>query len=299
MYFHKKPDGEIFYVGIGSLKRPYTTNGRTKWWHNIANKYGYLVEIIHENLTWGEAVKLEHEYINKLGRADLELGPLVNMTDGGDGAHNRKQNEETRKKISKNNARYNLGKKASKELREKLSRIHIGLQAGEKHPLYGKHHSQEAKDKIGAAHKGMRHSEKTLKQMSDVKLGKIKTEEHRKNLSISLAGKPKSDTHKANMSIAKKGNPLSEVQKLSNKKNGENRIGTKLSLETRDKIANAKRQKNISLGLKVSQYKGVVWDTKRNKWKASVYANGKSNFIGRFYNESDAFEKYNEFIKTV
>lgn len=221
------------------------------------------------------------------------------MTDGGDGTENRKQSEETRKKISQNHTRHNLGKKASQELRDKLSKSHIGLQAGEKHPLYGKHHSQETKDKIGAAHKGMKHSIKTLKQMSDVKLGKIKTEEHRKNLSTSLVGKLKSEEHKRNISIAKKGKELTEKQKLSHKKNGENRVGTKLSIDTRNLIGEAAKKRSIALGLKVSNYKGVVWDKKREKWKVSVYINKKANFLGYFENELDASKKYNEFIKTI
>lgn len=248
LYFHKKPCGEIFYVGIGNKTRPYTKQSRSNWWHNITNKYEHTVEIVKENLTHSEAVVLEKFYIKEIGRRDLKTGTLINQTDGGDGIINP---------------------------------------------------TQEIRDKIGATHKGMRHSEKTLKQMSEVKLGKIKTEEHRKNLSLSLIGKPKSDTHKTNMSIARKGKPLTDAQKNANKKNGESRIGTQFSSEIRNKIAEIKRQKNFSLGLKVSQYKGVVWDKKRKKWKVSVYSNGKPNFIGRFDNEIDAFENYNEFIKNI
>lgn len=133
--------------------------------------------------------------------------------------------------------------------------------------------------------------------MSDVKLGKIKTDEHRKNLSISLVGKSKSDTHKTNIGIAKKGKELTEIQKLSNKKNGENRVGTQLSIKSRNSIGDAMKRRNIELGLKISTYKGVVWDEKRKKWKVSIYKNGKSHFIGRFEKELDASKKYNEFIK--
>lgn len=313
LYFHKTPDDKVFYVGIGNLKRPYSKRYRNKWWHNTVNKYGYKVEIFIENLSHEEAIKEECYYIKHFGRADLNLGTLVNMTDGGDGANNpseetrskisesslgRKHSDESKQKISQNHAKHNLGKKASQELKDKLSKSHIGIQAGEKHPLYGKHHSQEARDKIGAAHKGMKHSEKTLKQMRDVKLGKIKTDEHRKNLSLSLSGKPKSETAKKNMSIAKKGKELTEAQKLSNKRNGENRIGTQLSIKSRSSIGDAMKRRNIEFGLKVSNYKGVVWDKKREKWKVSVYRNKKANYLGHFENELDASKKYNEFINT-
>lgn len=245
LYFHKKPCGEIFYVGIGNKKRPYIKQSRSKWWHNIVNKYGYNVEIISENLTHEQAVILEKFYIKDIGRRDLKTGTLINQTDGGDGIINP---------------------------------------------------TQEIRDKIGAAHKGMKHSAKTLKQMSDVKLGKIKTKEHRKNLSISLVGKLKSDTHKTNISIAKKGKELTEAQRLSNKRNGENRVGTQLSIKSRSSIGDAMKRRNIELGLKVSTCKGVVWDEKRNKWKVNIYKNGKSHFLGRFENELDASKKYNEFI---
>lgn len=299
LYFHKKPNGEIFYIGIGNKYRPYSKKGRNKWWHNIVSKYGYIVDIVHENLSSHEAIKLECFYIKNLGRADLKKGLLINMTDGGDGVLNMKHSEESKSKISKNNARFWFGKKASKETKLKLRKSHIGIQAGEKHYMYGKHHSQETKDKISIAHIGMKHSEKTLKQMSDVKIGKIKTKEHRENLSKSLLGKKKSDEAKNNMSIAKKGKILTESQKIANKKNGENKIGTKLSLSTREKISEAAKKRNIELGLKVSNYKGVTWNKERNKWKVNVYQNGKSNFLGYFENELDAHKKYENFIKSI
>lgn len=86
--------------------------------------------------------------------------------------------EETKKKISENNARFwkgkNLyeetkiklskankgqksfwkGKKLSDEHRRSLSISHIGIQSGENHPMYGKHHSNDAKKKISETSKG-------------------------------------------------------------------------------------------------------------------------------------------------
>lgn len=298
LYFHKKPDGEIFYVGIGNKYRPYSKKGRNKWWHNTVKKYGYNIDIIYENLSSQEAIEKECYYIKELGRSDLGLGKLVNMTDGGDGCQNREQTQETKIKISENSAKFWLGKKMLIEMIKKLSESHIGIQAGEKHPFFGKHHSQEAKNKIGAAHLGMKHSEKSLKKMSDAKLGKIKTKKHRENLSIALTGKKKSDEHRKNISISKTGKELTKIQKEANKKNGENRVGSQLSIETRNKIAESARKRNIELGLKVSQYKGVVWDKVRSKWKVNIYRNGKNNFLGYFDNEKEASKKYNEFIET-
>jgi hypothetical protein len=89
LYHHIRLDnGEIFYVGIGDSARPYSHNNRNNYWHNIVEKYGYRVEIIKESLDWGDACKLEILEIKKFGRKDLGLGPLVNLTDGGDGTEN-------------------------------------------------------------------------------------------------------------------------------------------------------------------------------------------------------------------
>jgi hypothetical protein len=191
----------------------------------------------------------------------------------------------------------NRGYKKSEETRKKLSESHKGIQAGEKHPLYGKKHSQETKDKIRMAHLGMKHSKETLKKMSEIKIGKIKTKEHIENLSKALIGKPKSNEARKNMSVSKKGKKLTPIQEAANKKNGENRIGTKLSLETRSKISEAAKKRNVILGNKISKYKGVTWNKQRNKWKVSIYKNGENNFLGYFEKELDAANKYTDFVK--
>lgn len=42
----------------------------------------------------------------------------------------------------------------------------------------------------------------------------------------------------------------------------------------------------------VSQYKGVAWDKARNKWKAAICIDGKSIFLGRFDDETEAAKAY-------
>jgi hypothetical protein len=101
VYFHVNPiKQEVFYVGMGGPHRPHDPGKRNNWWEKIVNKYGYDVIIIHENLSWDEACKLEMKYIKQIGRRDLGLGPLVNMTDGGDGAFGQLCSEETKTKLS-------------------------------------------------------------------------------------------------------------------------------------------------------------------------------------------------------
>jgi len=87
LYTHiRKSDGRIFYIGIGDKNRPYQKHGRNRYWHFIVNKDEYEVKILVENITWERACELEKNMITFYGRRDKGLGPLVNMTDGGDGA---------------------------------------------------------------------------------------------------------------------------------------------------------------------------------------------------------------------
>lgn len=90
VYKHiRKDTNEVFYIGIGSKKqRATSTHKRNEFWWNIVNKAGYEVEIIHEGISIDEAKQLEIKYISEYGRKDLELGTLVNLTDGGDGQFN-------------------------------------------------------------------------------------------------------------------------------------------------------------------------------------------------------------------
>ena len=102
VYIHTNPvKQEVFYVGIGNEKRPFDISTRTTYWKNIVNKYGYLITIIHRDLTREQAIKKEINYIKLFGRRDMGLGSLVNMTNGGDGVSGWKSTEESRKNLSR------------------------------------------------------------------------------------------------------------------------------------------------------------------------------------------------------
>lgn len=58
---------------------------------------------------------------------------------------------------------------------------------GEKNPMYGKHHSDKAKQLIGAVHVGLKHTEETKKKMSGSHTGKKFTKEHKVNLGKSIS----------------------------------------------------------------------------------------------------------------
>lgn len=89
IYKHRRLDNnEIFYIGIGNIKRPYEKTNRNPYWKNLTNKTEYKVEILSDNLTWENAQEAEIQLIKLYGRRDLGLGQLVNLTDGGDGCIN-------------------------------------------------------------------------------------------------------------------------------------------------------------------------------------------------------------------
>jgi hypothetical protein len=96
VYFHiNSLTNQIFYVGKGKGKRAYTKTGRNNFWKRIVKKYGWIVNIVEDNLTSEQALEREIFYIKKIGRTNL-----CNLTDGGDGRNNYKASEETKQKMS-------------------------------------------------------------------------------------------------------------------------------------------------------------------------------------------------------
>lgn len=110
VYVHRKPDNEVFYVGIGvTKKRAKSVYGRNKHWHNTVNKFGFSVDILFDDVDYETAKQCERYLIKYYGRKDLGLGSLVNFTDGGEGYSNMSQEE--RNKRSKRTAEYNKNQK--------------------------------------------------------------------------------------------------------------------------------------------------------------------------------------------
>ena len=101
IYAHINPlFNKIFYIGKGSNKRAWDKSNRNRYWHNTVKKYGYIIDILEENLTEDEAFEKEKRYIKRIGRKDLGLGSLVNMDDGGNGISGLKRSEEHKRKMS-------------------------------------------------------------------------------------------------------------------------------------------------------------------------------------------------------
>ena len=126
VYKHTRRDtNEIFYIGIGNqdkYKRAFSLIKRNNFWKNIVSKTEFSVEIIQDGLTWKQACEKEKELIKEIGRRDLGLGTLVNMTDGGDGTFNVKHTKQWYEKQKKNNSK--KGKPISEEHKRKISLNH-------------------------------------------------------------------------------------------------------------------------------------------------------------------------------
>ncbi|MDA9016538.1 NUMOD3 domain-containing DNA-binding protein [bacterium] len=132
VYFHKRLDtNEVFYVGIGkTIARAKSKNSRSEFWWNIVNKVGYIIEVVHNKISWREAIDLETKYIGDFGRRDLGLGPLVNLTNGGEGNIGWIPSEIVKNKIGNSNR----GKKRTDEYKKRVSIRN----KGKNNPMYGK-----------------------------------------------------------------------------------------------------------------------------------------------------------------
>jgi hypothetical protein len=183
VYQHRRKDnGDIFYIGIGKDENRAYVYGRNYLWEEVVKETDYFVDILYKNISVEEAGKIEIELIKKLGRKDLKLGKLTNLTDGGQYNTSTKgkyivYKNESHKSIYKEDLDYyiSLGWKRgmsssfkdklkwsktrketykndywTKEKRENKSKN----VSGENNPRYGKKHTNETIEKMSLSHKG-------------------------------------------------------------------------------------------------------------------------------------------------
>ena len=188
-YYYKEIDKVIYcepiYIGKGkgerykrhfilsSLKEPSYKNNLIKKIFNETGKYPEVV-ILENDLSEEMAFAWEMNYIKTIGRKSIGLGPLTNMTDGGENPPALKGSdhpmfgkpclEQTKKAVSlahKGKPGFNLNKKLSEETKDKIRQSHIGLYSGDNHPMYGKTHSEKSKEQMKNSHIGLHVGEKS------------------------------------------------------------------------------------------------------------------------------------------
>lgn len=157
-YLYRDPKDETpIYVGKGSGMRAWSHSKKTTNPHlkNLLNKRkieGYIVEpIIHNEVDETTALEMEKFWIAFYGRADLGLGTLFNLTDGGEGTSGIKRTPKTDEQKNEISLRFK-----------------------------NKPKTDEQKRKMSAARKGKPLTEETKINMSIVRKGRPWSESRRK-----------------------------------------------------------------------------------------------------------------------
>jgi len=176
IYDNLEFDYEPFYIGKGTKDRIVTSmcnRGTFKYSKikSIKNRGGEVIRYkLFENLNNLESLELEKVLISKIGRRDINKGPLTNLTDGGEGRVNVLTSIETKRKISETKKSQNLHTPHTAETKKVLKQINLG----EKNPMYGKTHTDEVKEKqsllvSGSNHPmyGKKHNEETIQKIKD------------------------------------------------------------------------------------------------------------------------------------
>lgn len=126
--------------------------------------------------------------------------------------HHRDDTEETRKYNEKHYERWGFNEDGTFEYGKyilfMIASDHIQYHhKGEKHPLYGKHHSEETKEKISTALSGTNIGDK------NPNYGKKLSDETKYKIHLANKGRRHSDEAKAKMSIVNKGKKVSNETK--------------------------------------------------------------------------------------
>lgn len=264
VYAWRRPDtGDIFYIGKGRGKRARSFNGRSDLFMRVVAKVRRLglepeITFIAKGLTESEAFSIEKRSILEYGRRDTGCGPLVNMTDGGDGASGLILTEDHKARIASSK----IGKPRPEWLKERLRELKLGVPLSPGHRAnisaaqVGSKHSEEAKAKIGLAHKG-----KTL------------TADHIERMVAKLKGRKLPPEHVENMraAVTKRFEDPAEREKSA----------------TASHLIPA--YKNNTSG-----YKGVSFRKDKNKWRATIKLDGRQKSLGVFLTAQEAAKAYDD-----
>jgi hypothetical protein len=225
-YHHVRLDtNEVFYVGIGDSDRPYSYDSRNPHWHHIVEKVGYKVIIVENNIKWNDACKWEISEIKRIGRRDLGLGPLVNMTDGGEGTQGVVITEQRKKNVSEGTKKAMKNPEVIQKMKDAKTDFvpwnkGVSCFSGEENPNYGNKWSDiqkiELSEKLKDRYKdgfSEEHINKLKQKRKGRKpaLGMKHTEESKLKMSQSRVGKKRSEDTKLKISISQKGKTQTKV----------------------------------------------------------------------------------------
>jgi len=243
LYLHRHGDsGDIFYVGIGAVRRAYEMRGRNYLWERYVNKHGKpRVEIYKTNLNYIEAQYLEQSFIKALGRRINKSGILTNLTIGGEG--------------------FSLMKKSESEIKTRTEwmKKNYVYPKGEKHWNFGRLVSDKQKKKTSEQFLGKKQSIAHVKKRIKSR-GYIYRPEQIENLRQINLGKPLSAEHKKKVSITSKDRWQDEKfkNKMSEMRKGQIRNSRKfIHIET-GTIYNSGKDAALALGFKQSYFCAMV-----------------------------------------
>lgn len=273
VYVHTNKINGKKYVGQTCQKPEYRwNNGKNyeecAYFYHAIEKYGwdgFDHEIIAKNLTKSEADNFEKILIEKLNTMNPNAG--YNLRAGG--------SEVIFSEVSK----------------RKMSESHIGLLAGENHPMYGKHHTEESKLKISESCCEVWSDPVFQLNMSEARKRLWENEEYRQKQIESRTGKHVSEEIRRKMSCLMKGenNPM---------------YGKHPSEDTREKMSESQKIAQRLKAREINQYTldGVfikTWDCmKQIEEEVGIHSSNISKccrykrksaggFIWRYADEND------------
>ena len=199
VYMHISPSEKI-YIGITGQKPEYRwkKNGlgyKTQtYFYRAIQKYGwgnFQHKIICEHLTHELACKIEQQLIAHYNTKDPRYG--YNLTDGGEGSYGRPMSDKQKEILSKarteklsgtNNPNY--GRPRTDLTKQRISDALKGLNVGKDNPNYGNHKLAGENNPMFGVHRygeaapmyGKHHTEETKEKISKARKGKLTGENH-------------------------------------------------------------------------------------------------------------------------
>ncbi len=208
VYEHWRPDKDCcFYVGIGSEYR--TKDVKRNRFHTYIRRklerQGLTIDVrvVGKNLSVDVAKQMEVDLIRFYGRRDLGTGNLVNLTDGGDGTPNPREEHRLKISVAMKGNKNTAGRPLTADHRKKISVAN----RGHKNFLGGKH-TAETKRKLSEVCRrtwlGRKHTEEARRRQSMVHTGCRLTEETKEKISIAHKGIRPDEKTRQKLSMARK-----------------------------------------------------------------------------------------------